>query len=150
MTPFVVAIALWWKRRAVFIQYSRATAFAFGLGLVGFLVLPTAPPWLSDPESVTRVTVQALTPGASTGRNPELGFEPNQVAALPSVHVVAAVLVYLVLRAGSGRWWILGAAYAVTMSLAVVYLGEHFLLDAVLGWIVALAGWRLARWWALR
>jgi len=150
VTPFAVAVVLWWKRRTLFAQYSQATAFAFGLGLVGFLLLPTAPPWLSNPDSVTRVTVRALSLGAPVGGSPELGFEPNHVAALPSVHVAAAVLVCLALGTDSGRWWIPGAAYAVTMSVAVVYLGEHFLLDALLGWVIALAGWRLARWWAAR
>lgn len=150
VTPFVVAVVLWWKRRTLFAQYRRATVFTFGLGLAGFLLLPTAPPWLSDPDSVTRVTVRALSLGVPTGGSLELGFEPNHVAALPSVHVAAAVLGCLALGSGSGRWWIPGAAYAAAMTLAVVYLGEHFVLDALLGWIAALAGWRLARWWAVR
>jgi membrane-associated phospholipid phosphatase len=31
------------------------------------------------------------------------------------------------------------------MSVAVVYLGEHYVLDAVGGWAIALGGWALAR-----
>lgn len=44
VTPFIVGVVLWSKRRAVFYRYSSATAVAFGLGLVGFVFLPTAPP----------------------------------------------------------------------------------------------------------
>lgn len=154
ITPFVLAVMLYWKRRAVFHRYCLATAFAFGLGLVGFLLLPTAPPWLSDPDTVTRVTVQALSMGndgvtgtgeATTTGNPRLAFEPNHVAAMPSVHVAAAVLVFLAMRRTAAWLALPGAAYALAMTLAVVYLGEHFLLDALVGWAIALVGWQIAR-----
>lgn len=153
VTPFAVGIMLWWKRRAVFRRYCRATAIAFGLGLVGFVLLPTAPPWLSEPESVTRVTIHALSleegnpagvAGTPTVEDPHLKFEPNHVAALPSVHVAAAVLVFLATGRASARLWLPGVAYAIAMTLAVVYLGEHFVLDAILGWFVAVVGWRVA------
>ena len=154
VVPFVVAAMLWFRQRVVFIRYGWATAIAFGLGLIGFVLLPTAPPWMSNPDTVSRITVGALggdgttsaLPGAPTAANPALGFEPNHVAALPSVHVVAAVLVFLALRAVSPRWQWVGAAYAVAMTVAVIYLGEHFLLDAVLGWVVAVIGWGGATW----
>ena len=71
-------------------------------------------------------------------------FEPNDLAALPSVHVAATVLVCLAsLRVGRFAG-VLGALYALAMTIAVVYLGEHFVLDALLGWAVALAGWNVA------
>jgi hypothetical protein len=151
ITPFVAAALLWWKHRSVFGRYWRATVVTFGLGLVGFLLLPTAPPWLVEPDAVTRVTVHALAlPGGGGLPSPEdarLAFEPNHVAALPSVHVASAVLVFLAGRAVSSRLGIAGAVYAAAMTLAVVYLGEHYLIDAMLGWAVALAGWPLARRW---
>lgn len=154
VTPFIVGVVLWARRRAVFYRYCGATAIAFGLGLVGFVLLPTAPPWLSEPESVTRVTIHALSMGdggsagslgVPTTEDSRLGFEPNHVAALPSVHVAAAVLVYLAMRRTPWHLPLLGAAYALAMTLAVVYLGEHFLIDALLGWAIALAGWRIAK-----
>ncbi len=156
VVPFMVGAALWWKRRAVFATYVWATAIAFGLGLVGFMLVPTAPPWLSDPDSVTRITLDALTaltPGAGGStmtQDPRLGFEPNHLAAMPSIHVAAAVLAFLACRAAMPRlgWGALASlaslAYPLAMTLAVVYLGEHFLLDAALGWGVAIIGWRLA------
>jgi len=84
------------------------------------------------------------------GQEPRLGFEPNHVAALPSVHVAAAVLVFLAMPHAPARLSFVGATYAMAMTLAVVYLGEHFLIDALLGWVVALVGWRLAKRNALR
>lgn len=150
VTPFIMAGVLWFRRRGGFWHYTRATTIAFALGLVGFVFLPTAPPWMTDAEPVTRITLQALSlgdgrPVGSNGQGSALDFDPNHVAAMPSVHVAAAVLVFLAMRSMSRRLELPGAAYAVAMSLAVVYLGEHFLLDAVLGWVIAIAGWHLAR-----
>ncbi len=154
--PFLLGAMLWWKRRAVFHQYTWATAVSFALGLVAFLLLPTAPPWLSEPESVTRITIHSVAavssgdegargPFASSSIvDPHLAFEPNHVAALPSIHVAAAVLVFLALRHAPARLSLPGIAYALGMTLAVVYLGEHVLLDALLGWVVALVGWHMA------
>lgn len=149
--PFVVAGVLWFRYRTVFGRYCWATAIAFGLGAIGFLLLPTAPPWMSDPETVSRVTMRALAigdGGSAVGgfriEDSRLGFEPNHVAAMPSVHVAAAVLVGLAMRAVAPRLTVVGIGYALAMSLAVVYLGEHFVVDAVAGWGIALLGWVLA------
>lgn len=150
VVPFVVAGALWWKRRAQFRVYARATAATFALGLIGFLLLPTAPPWMSDPGEVTRVTHHVLeqTAGVSIGRSGDgagFWFEPNDLAALPSIHVAATVLVFLVARSIGRLAGVLGGIYALLMTVAVVSLGEHFVLDALLGWGVALAGWNITR-----
>jgi len=151
--PFVVAGVLWVRYRMVFGRYCWATAVAFGLGVIGFLLLPTAPPWMSDADTVTRVTIQALAldDGGSAPvvggwriEDSRLGFEPNHMAAMPSVHVAAAVLVGLAIRTVAPRLSVVGNGYALAMSLAVVYLGEHFVVDAVAGWVIALLGWLLA------
>lgn len=152
VVPFLIAVIAWRRHRPAFRRYLVATATCFSLSLVAFILLPTAPPWMSDPEDVTRITHHIL-PGSGAGGNTESAtvssaafwFEPNDLAALPSVHVAMAVLVCLVLgeTARSGR--ITGGLYALAMSVSVVYLGEHFVLDVITGWLVALASWRLAR-----
>lgn len=149
VTPFLVAGIIWWKRRALFRQYAVATAICFAIGLIGFLFLPTAPPWLSDPSDVARVTRHVLASGSGgpVGNDSRFWFEPNHLAALPSVHVAAVVLVFLALMHFGRTGAVVGGVYAVAMTGSVVYLGEHFVIDAVLGWVVALAGWRLARRW---
>lgn len=72
-------------------------------------------------------------------------FEPNDLAAMPSVHVAMAVLVFLVLGRIMPWGWVIGALYALAMSISVIYLGDHFALDVAAGWLVALAAWRLSR-----
>jgi len=151
--PFVAGGVLWFRYRTLFGRYCWATAIAFALGVIGFVLLPTAPPWMNDSDVVSRVTIQALAlgdggsaPAVGGWRVEEsrLGFEPNHVAAMPSVHVAAAVLVGLAIRAVAPRLTVVGIGYAVAMSVAVVYLGEHYVIDAVLGWMIALIGWLVA------
>jgi membrane-associated phospholipid phosphatase len=42
-------------------------------------------------------------------------------------------------------WWVRGAlaAYTLAMGWTLVYGGEHFVLDIVAGWALALAAWGL-------
>lgn len=113
------------------------------------------PPWLSEPESVTRVTVEALAAlspaDGPTSQDPQFGFEPNHIAAMPSIHVAAAALVFLAWRRAAMPRLTMASvlaalaalAYPVAKSVAVVYLGEHFILDALLGWVVSFAGWSI-------
>lgn len=161
VVPFVVALAIWLRNRPLFWRLALATALTFALALPGFFLLPAAPPWMHDPERVVRIPHLVLTRwgvlgGGVGGADADYAFEPNALAAFPSVHVAATVLVLLASwqatrrdrgRAGSGSRWVvrlLAAAYAVAMSVGVIWLGEHYLLDVLGGWAVALAGWWLA------
>lgn len=152
VVPHGIALLTWFRRRDVFVSYQMATASCFAPSLAAFILLPAAPPWTSDPDRVTRVTHRIVThaiagrgSGRSAGPGEAFWFEPNAVAAMPSVHVAAAVLVFLALGSLSRRGWGVGVLYALAMSVAVVYLGEHFVLDVVAGWLVALVAWRLVR-----
>ena len=147
VTPFVVGVVLWWKRRSLFRRYMRATAICLGIGLIGFLLLPTAPPWMSRPDEVTRVTSHLLAGRSGLGlggSSQAFGFDPNHLAAMPSIHVAAVVLVFLAGRSFGRGLAALGGIYALAMTFSVVYLGEHYFFDAAFGWLVAWGAWRLA------
>ncbi len=157
IVPFLVAILVWWRIRELFHPYAMATTVTFALGLVGFVLLPTAPPWMSSPGVVTRVTRHVLveTAGISTGSGQNavvasaFRFEPNHLAAMPSIHVSVIVIVFLLLKRIGPMPGVIGAIYALLMTLGVVYLGEHFVLDAISGWAIALTSWTSAcRWLA--
>jgi membrane-associated phospholipid phosphatase len=45
------------------------------------------------------------------------------------------------------RWRWLGAAYAAAMLFAIVYLGEHYVVDGLAGWAVAGACWAGVNAW---
>ena len=149
IAPHVTAIVLWFRHRSVFRSYFSATIPTFALGMVGFLLLPTTPPWMADPGRVNRLTEliarQKLGIAMGGGQNSGgYGFEPNDLAAMPSIHVAAIVLIFLAVRRFGPIWALAGFLHAVAMSVAVIYLGEHYVIDVAAGWVVALAGWFLA------
>ena len=59
----------------------------------------------------------------------------NQVAAVPSLHTAFAVLTCLVLLPVARRAWQQAAlvGYAVVMPLVLVWAGEHYVVDTLLG-----------------
>ena len=62
----------------------------------------------------------------------------NLVAAIPSVHAALSAMVAIFLWRRVRRWWRpLLATYALTMTFALVYSAEHYVVDVLLGWMVA-------------
>ena len=63
---------------------------------------------------------------------------------MPSLHAGYALLISLFLcRFVSWRWRIALAAYPLLMGFALVYLGEHYVFDVLLGWAYALLAFLL-------
>lgn len=68
-----------------------------------------------------------------------LGFDADQLSAMPSVHVAWAALIGVaVALVGSGPWRWLGAAHAGLTVFVVVATANHFWLDGIVG--VAVVG----------
>jgi hypothetical protein len=90
------------------------------------------------------------------------GFAADQLSAMPSVHVVWAVVVgYYAVTIGRSRWRFAGLAHTVITILVVVSTANHWWLDGIVGvtvlvgcawarfgvatgWHAALAKWRPA------
>jgi hypothetical protein len=67
------------------------------------------------------------------------GFDPDQLSAMPSVHVGWAVLIALcAYRVSTSRWRYLGTAHAAMTIFVVVATGNHFWADGIVA--VALLG----------
>ena len=155
VTPMLAAAWLFARNRALLWRYTVATAICFAVGLAGFALLPTAPPWLLTRDTngvgVARIASEVLasfgimmTHGGGTTASGYV-FEPNHLASMPSVHVAAVALIAC--AAWSGRRVTLRmatAAYWLLMAIAVVYLGEHYVLDVITGSVVAIAAWLVA------
>ncbi len=133
-------LALWLCRRPAFARFAAALLLVMYLGLVGYLVVPTVPPWMAADlhvippirrvlDDVYNVTLPSL----------RRAFDTNPIAAMPSLHAAFPALCALVAFHHFGRWGWLLAAYLTLVSLAVVYLGEHYFLDVVAGALLSAA-----------
>lgn len=62
----------------------------------------------------------------------------NLVAAIPSLHAALSAMVAMFLWRRIHRYWRpLLMAYALTMAFALVYSAEHYVIDILLGWVLA-------------
>jgi membrane-associated phospholipid phosphatase len=151
VVPHIVAATLLVRDRARFWRYLAATALLFAIGAVSFALLPTTPPWMSPAEESGGVTLRVINHVlADAGLRAEIpadggamanhhSFEPNPVATIPSIHLgVTALLVPVAIGT---IWRGIAVIYALAMAFSLVYLGEHYALDAMAGALVAAIAW---------
>jgi hypothetical protein len=152
---WVVAAILWRISRQAFRRYAALTITLTVAAFLTYWLYPAQPPWLAG-NGVDMPAVARIVPtvwgslGVGTAQSLyENGSLVNTVAAMPSLHAAYPLMLLLFL-------WPLGRAvriglglYTLAMAFALVYGGEHFVLDIVAGWAMALAaygicvlGWR--------
>jgi membrane-associated phospholipid phosphatase len=118
-----------------------------------FIMLPTAPPWMAaGGRNRVGLDLDALPPlSRHTGagwRHVGLGSFveawdtgrdwANQVAALPSLHSAFALFVVVFFWPWIGNRWVRVAtlAYPLAMAIALAYFAEHYIVDALVGWLL--------------
>ena len=196
VVPFVLAGVLWIRSRTEFVRFMTRLVLVSGIALIGYVVVPSAPPWAAakcthaevashpaDPACMSEdrpgrrkgTVIPALEPDNPDGpriveRISSRGFlsipgvyrtegfvrsgidASNPVAAVPSLHAAEAALVcafgWAFVRR---RWRPLLAAYPLAMGFALVFGGDHYVVDVLLGWsVVAVVmvgvAWLERRW----
>jgi hypothetical protein len=156
VTPLLAA-ALWVRDRWRFRRFAASLALLTLLGSITFVAFPAAPPWMASEHGLIAPSAR-LIPQLWTwiGVGAEQGVVgtgyryANDVAAVPSLHAALALLVAL--SVWPRRAWAraLVAAYPLAMAFAIVYTGEHYVADVLLGWIYAVASFAAIRWAARR
>jgi membrane-associated phospholipid phosphatase len=130
-------------------QFPRGAAQIYGvfdIGLIGYWALPTAPPWYAaqvgllgpGTPAMRRMMIehgQAFWKGAWTPLYDVLGGNP--LAAMPSLHFATSVMAAHVLTDAGRVQGVLGWSYALSLGFALVYLGEHYVVDLLAGLALA-------------
>jgi hypothetical protein len=121
-------------------------AIATGLALVGFAFWPLMPPRLL-PASFGFVDTLDVYPTFWSFQRGAVNRISNQYAAMPSVHCVWALWCAgaLVPRVESASARLLAILYPAGTVVSIVVTSNHFLLDAVAGYLVLALAWPLAR-----
>jgi hypothetical protein len=144
-----VLVWLWCRRPSPY-RFARTWLLVSTLiGLLGFTLLPTAPPRLLSSangftDTMSRYGSYGWWGDASTPRG--LGGLTNEYAAMPSLHVGWALWCGLMLlRYGrTPLVRVLGVVYPLGTTLVVMGTGNHYFLDAVAGVAVMGIGLLLA------
>lgn len=154
---FVTAAVLIWLYRRSASQYvtaRRALVLATLMGLVFYLLIPTAPPRLIDGAyiDILKLHADAGWWGADASAPKGLGGITNELAAMPSLHAGWALWVALVLIRAKVPVAVqhLGIVYAVVTTIIIVGTGNHWILDALAGWIVVGAAFAMIMAWERR
>jgi membrane-associated phospholipid phosphatase len=127
---------LYLRRNSSFYFVRNMFMVAMAIALVGYILYPTAPPRLMPEWGFTDPVAQVTGVSEDQGT---VGALVNLYAAVPSMHVGFALLTGLSLgrlvrpRALKLLWWF----YPVFVTFVVVATGNHYLMDAFLGALVA-------------
>ena len=130
-------------------RYAVAFMATSYISLAVMFLVPTAPPWLASDlgaaSDVARVAHEVLSVASGSAFDARYAAaQVNEVAAMPSMHLAATLVVSLAaVRANRGLRW-LAIVYPVAMGLALVYLGEHYVVDVLAGAVVGYVGWRVS------
>ncbi|HEY9315102.1 phosphatase PAP2 family protein [Williamsia sp.] len=179
IVPYAAAAVLWLRDRNAWRRYAAGFLLTTFLALVGYTLVPAAPPWAAAQCSAAEVTDHPRHPDCMDrapyegggmlgdvvpeheGAQPyverisargwdvldihaasglvRLGqAKANLVAAIPSLHAGLTMFLAMFMwpRVGAlGRVLFLG--YACAMAFTLVYTAEHFVLDILLGWMLA-------------
>jgi membrane-associated phospholipid phosphatase len=142
----VIAAILWRFAYPRFREFRSQFVVLYGLGFVTYVVYPADPPWIVANrthrlppihrvifETWDRIGLRTADPLVETGK---AAF--NQVAALPSMHAATTLFICLFFWRGARTWVrVLLVAYVAAMAFTLVYSGEHYVFDVVLGWAYA-------------
>lgn len=178
-TPLLAGV-LWKLDRTRFRRFAVSVAALALLGFATYALFPAAPPWMAAQAGLIGPTARVIPEVWGQLGIPArfgvvgTGYQyANDVAAVPSLHAAYSLLIALELwpgyalrvprrrrehAAASGNSRLLSlavrvllVAYPLTMAFALVYGGEHYVADILLGWIYAAivyygVRWAFARW----
>jgi membrane-associated phospholipid phosphatase len=127
-------------------RFTRAavmTYAVFNIGASTYWILPTAPPWwaasserraLEGEPAVRRMMVEYGEHFWGDGWGSLYSvFGGNPLAAMPSLHFATSLMAALLLAEVGPVAGALGFSYAATLGFALVYLGEHYVVDLLAG-----------------
>ena len=135
--PILVGFVFWLRSRDHYHRYIAALLLMSFIAFATYLFWPSAPPWyqLHAVVKINNQTVHALWDNRYSVSAIYASFNPNQFAAFPSLH--AAFPALAAVYAWSRYRWLSIALIGWTggVVLSIVYLGEHYVVDALDGFL---------------
>jgi membrane-associated phospholipid phosphatase len=144
----LIAALLWRFAYPRFRQFRTRLVALYTIGFATYVLYPADPPWLvadrlHELPTIYRTvfevwgTVGLHTAGSIVEHGNELG---NQLAAVPSMHAATSLFICLFFWRGARPWLrAVMAFYVLAMAFTLVYSGEHYVFDVVVGWLYAVA-----------
>ena len=161
--PILVGFFFWLRSRDHYHRFIAALLLMAFLAFITYLFWPSAPPWyefragaVPDGSVVHKILNETVAKiwGANYIVSPlYTHLNPNEFAAFPSLHAAFPMLgaVYAWRRY---RWLAVALiGWSLCVVAAIVYLGEHYVVDALDGLLYVLVATLLVEgflWWRAR
>jgi membrane-associated phospholipid phosphatase len=135
----VIGLALLWvylRRNEAFLRFRNTILIANVLGLVGYVLLPTAPPRFFTSIGFSDTVAQFGGVNHGSGL---VELAANPYAAMPSLHAADALIVGVILASVVRRpvFKVIWLIWPLWVWFAVMATGNHFWLDVLAGIVLA-------------
>jgi membrane-associated phospholipid phosphatase len=150
--PLVCAFWLWTRSKRHYWQFVVSLVALCFASFLTYMAFPATPPWLAarqgDLPTVVKVIDKVLNlfPTQMTVSTLYHNLNPNPVAAMPSLHAAFPWLVFLMLWQVLRRKALWFLPYCLCLWLSIVYLGEHYVIDAIAGILYATVIFMFVQW----
>lgn len=144
VTPMFVGLFFWLVDRPYFKKFSHGFVLLSYAAFFTYLIFPAMPPWMASSkgfipplQEITGVVLKHFWHSYSL---PSLSsiFGGNPVAAMPSLHAAWPSIIFLFVVNKYRRFGWLLLPYVLMVGFSVVYLGEHYVIDVLVGMLYAL------------
>ena len=139
VVPLIIAFIFWLTDRPYFREFVMTMIALSYLTFLTYLVFPAAPPWLASQMGIippiTHITGIALGHYLNYVNVPSVYrfFGDNATAAVPSLHAEFPAMSALYVSKKYPKLAPLMVAYVFSLWFAVMYMGEHYFFDIVIG-----------------
>jgi hypothetical protein len=147
--PIFLAVVLWRLRDKLYWPFVIALTMLSFVAFFTYVIFPASPPWLAA-QSGYIPPIEHLSSdlwgamGVTNFSQLYAKISPNLVAAVPSLHAAYPTLFLLFAAKAFGwrrMWWL--ALYPLSIWFGIVYLGEHYVFDTLLGVAYAVASYHI-------
>lgn len=150
--PMLVAYIFWTYDRKIFKQFTTGFLVLSYLAFFTYIVYPAMPPWMASNNGfippLAKIMDQVMGSFSHPISVPSIYqfFGANLVAAVPSLHAAYPWLIFLYATKKIRAWSLLLLPYVYGVWFAVIYLGEHYVIDAILGILYASAAFKIVEY----
>lgn len=144
ITPMIIGFIFWVNDRNLFRSYFLALLLLSYLAFFTYIIFPAMPPWMAAQQGIIPEVAKVMDKVfASFARPFDLPsvykmVSPNLVAAVPSLHAAYPLLTFLFVARKYRAWSLLVLPYVFGIWFSIVYFGEHYVFDIVIGALYAL------------
>lgn len=140
VTPLIFGYYFWLKDRVFFKKFATGILVLAYAAFITYIIFPAMPPWMASSfgyiPPVKEVTGVVMSHFFNTRISlPSIYslFAGNAVAAMPSLHAALPLMTFYFLFKWNKKLGILFLPYVLSVWFAVIYLGEHYFIDVVMG-----------------